>query len=293
MVKLGDPLKVSEPEYLSYLSLGKQGSLPAHLVHISSEPKKVPRGPPVPPGTWKILPPSTCSPIQSTTANAIDYTLCLTVPPGVLTPASAPLEGELDKPTATLFAASAVLTPSSVDLSHSDPDQSGSEATAEKEGSNSAPLQCDKDGTEVKWKIHARRVKGTDRSLVSPPFTLPGSPGVFKLMLLAKATSGKWGGASFKSAQGKGIIYLKCEEPDAAKDQAMTFEISVDGAGGQWQESHGKLPRQRQRFIHNFADKGVCEVINKDEEWNFWDAAAADNNLFFCVCLKLCSMEGK
>jgi hypothetical protein len=131
-------------------------------------------------------------------------------------------------------------------------------------------------------------VKGTEKVLVSPSFELPGYPSAYKFMINAKVTSEKWGGGSFKNAKSRGIINLKCDEPDMARDQDIHFEISVGRAGSHQLNEAGKFPRQRTRVTHNFGDQGVCQVTKK--EWNFLEAIASSDPVF-SICLEMLTME--
>jgi hypothetical protein len=168
------------------------------------------------------------------------------------------------------------------------------EARGATELSAVSPLHFDAGGTEVKWNVHARRLKGTEKVLVSPSFELPGTPGSFKIMLHATPTSAKWGGASFKNAKGKGVIDVKWvpsvpsaeKEPDEACDLPMAFEVSIGG-----REVDGPRMFPGQRVTHNFAYP-VCRVTRDNEEWDFLEAAA-DTKQTFWVCLKLSSAECK
>jgi len=105
----------------------------------------------------------------------------------------------------------------------------------------------DKDIIRVEWIVDARKIKGTDKVVVSPPFEMPSvSSAVFKMMITPKSVVEGKGGASFKKSKGKGTVQLKCES--RLDDEAsMVFQIRI---------GH-----------HETNVSSVCR-----EEWNFADA---------------------
>lgn len=66
-------------------------------------------------------------------------------------------------------------------------------------------------GTCVTWIIEARKLKSSDRQIVSPLFHLYGSTSALKLLLFPIASSEGRGGNSFKQSKGKVCVHVKFE----------------------------------------------------------------------------------
>jgi len=105
----------------------------------------------------------------------------------------------------------------------------------------------DQDVTRVEWIVDARKIRGTDKVIVSPPFEIPSMlSAVFKMMITPKfAMEGK-GGASFKKSKGKGTVQLKCES-HLDDDGTLFFQIQTG------------------------CDESIVSSVCV-EEWNFADA---------------------
>jgi len=126
------------------------------------------------------------------------------------------------------------------------------------------------------WHVPAHKLRRTDKQIVSPPFELScGSefPDVtFKMMIYPNVTNDAKGGASFKKAQGKGFVHLKCEaELSEAVDQ-VKFRIGI-GSGSLAQVPRGPMS-------HNFSQKADCRYSTSPqggEEFDFRAAIDADS----------------
>lgn len=110
----------------------------------------------------------------------------------------------------------------------------------------------EKGTTRVEWIVDARKIKGTDKVIVSPPFEVPSlSSSIFKMMITPKLVMEGKGGASFKKSKGRGTVQLKCE---SQLDDGGTLAFQMSAGCG---ESNVLF---------------VCQ-----EEWNF-----ADVPLYHC-----------
>jgi len=126
----------------------------------------------------------------------------------------------------------------------------------------------------VRWTVDARKLKGNDKTVVSPPFEIPEkATGTFKMMINPTPSKLK-GGATFRNSNGKGSVQLKC---DTASESRLLIRFSI--GDGQDEPPRGPLE-------HNFALNGVCGLPKEVSEWDFTrvvDEAAKT----FVVCLEL------
>jgi hypothetical protein len=131
---------------------------------------------------------------------------------------------------------------------------------------------------QVDWIVDARKMKGNDRQVVSPPFELPvfAASGqeaqvTFKLMICA-LSRGDWkGGTSFKKSSSKGVIHLKCEGDLDESVADVSFCFAVGSAAG--------LPTSLPRgpLTHNFARCAVGRLPDDQAEWDFTSAVDEDS----------------
>jgi len=137
----------------------------------------------------------------------------------------------------------------------------------------------------VEWTVDARKLRGSDKVAVSPPWELPFTSGQFRIMLCPKATHDRKGGASFRKAKGKGSVHLKSEaKPEEAPAGVITMWISVGGGTTGAPRSSPRGPVQ-----HNFADNGVAGLAKDLEEWDF-SAAVDEASQTFLVSLEIVSL---
>jgi hypothetical protein len=130
----------------------------------------------------------------------------------------------------------------------------------------------------VIWTVDAKKLRGSDKVAVSPPFEVEGALGQFKMMLCPKAISDRKGGSSFKKAKGKGFVQIKCEaELGSNMDNNLLLNVSVgNGRPDAYWQSPLKDPVQ-----HNFEDCGVCCLPTRPEdEWNFLRAVDEPSGTF-------------
>mmetsp|Transcript_132597 Transcript_132597/g.383307 ORF Transcript_132597/g.383307 Transcript_132597/m.383307 type:complete len:431 (+) Transcript_132597:62-1354(+) len=124
----------------------------------------------------------------------------------------------------------------------------------------------------VRWTVDARKLKGNDKTVVSPPFEIPSkATGTFKMMINPTPSKLK-GGATFRNSNGRGSVQLKC---DTASESRLRIRFSI---GHGHEEPRGPLE-------HNFALNGVCGLPKEVAEWDFTrvvDEAAKT----FVVCLE-------
>jgi hypothetical protein len=116
----------------------------------------------------------------------------------------------------------------------------------------------ERDVTRIEWTVDARKIKGTDKVIVSPPFEVPSlSSAVFKMMITPKFVMEGKGGASFKKSKGKGTVQLKCES-QLDDEGALVFQISAG-----CEESTVLFVCQEE---WNFAD---VPLYHCQDEWDF------------------------
>merc|ERR1719414_2237517 len=120
----------------------------------------------------------------------------------------------------------------------------------------------------VQWTVDARKLRGSDKQVVSPPFEVPvqagGSSMTFKMVICPKSMSDK-SGASFKKSNGIGHVQLKCESELSDMAVASTsFSISI-GQGRKAQAPRGPYP-------HNFLSSAMCGLPKEHADWHFLSA---------------------
>jgi hypothetical protein len=132
-----------------------------------------------------------------------------------------------------------------------------------------AMTQSQVDGyCRTEWVVDARKLKGTDKQIVSPQFEVqirPGAPAiVFKMTLHPKTTDSK-GGVSFKKSEGVGHVQLKCHtdegDLEAVGDASLRFAV-----GSPPKETKGP-------FEHTFYDNVIFNLPRKHADWDFNEAS--------------------
>jgi hypothetical protein len=123
-------------------------------------------------------------------------------------------------------------------------------------------------GCRVQWTVDAKKLRGSDKQVVSPPFEVAlqpsGNSAAFKVMLYPKAEAGMKGGVSFRKAAGVGQVQLKCcsELPEAQRTTSVRITV---GSGDKAQPSRGPFP-------HEF---GPSSVFNAPKDQAYWDFGAS------------------
>jgi len=139
----------------------------------------------------------------------------------------------------------------------------------------------------VIWTVDARKLKSSDKIVVSPPFEVASVSRRFKMMLCPRSISEKKGGACFKNAKGRGFVQLKSETGETAEGLGLvTINISV-GAGRA--DSAWQTPL-KDPVHHDFDECGVCSLEAKSEatlpestekdDWNFLQAVDVASQTF-------------
>jgi len=122
------------------------------------------------------------------------------------------------------------------------------------------------------WTVEARKVRGGDSQIISPPFKIGGTSTSFKMMILPKESYHGKGGKSFQKAKGKGLVHLKrwkSEDPaPEASRNALKFWISIGSA-----EKRGPVE-------HNFTGCAVAGLPECDELWDFSKAVDETSQTF-------------
>jgi hypothetical protein len=148
----------------------------------------------------------------------------------------------------------------------------------------SASYNAESQTYRVTWTADARKLRSNDKQAVSPPFELSLGPQfprvIFKMMAYPKIMGDGKGGASFKKANGRGFVQLKCESELTDVVGAITFRISIGNA------PTAQAPRGP--VAHNFASSAVCGLPRENgvEEWDF-SAVVDQESLTFVVCLEM------
>jgi hypothetical protein len=130
---------------------------------------------------------------------------------------------------------------------------------------------------QVQWNVDARKLRGSCKQAVSPPFDLnfgshfPRVP--FKIVIYPKSVNDGKGGACFKKARGRGFLQLKCEAQLSGETVAnVTFRFSL-GSGKRKQDIHTT------EISHNFAAYATCDTC-RTMEWDFNEAVDEDSGTF-------------
>lgn len=125
----------------------------------------------------------------------------------------------------------------------------------------------------VSWTVDAKRLRGNDKIIVSPPFDLPGrgAHAAFKMMIRPKIVSDTKGGASFKKARGRGGVELKCEETlqNVGGASIVSFELSVGGrrsAAPEGCADQANVCLGGGPVSHDFSESPLCKI---EELWDF------------------------
>jgi hypothetical protein len=131
-------------------------------------------------------------------------------------------------------------------------------------------------GCRAQWTVDAKKLRGSDKQVVSPPFDVtlfPGAPPcTLKLMLYPKATPGIKGGTSFRKAAGVGHIQLKCCSELLEAHPATSICVAV-GAGS-------KLQSPRGPFKHGFGSSSVFNLPKEQADWNFTESVELHGQTF-------------
>jgi len=131
----------------------------------------------------------------------------------------------------------------------------------------------------VLWTVYSRKLKGSNKVVVSPSFKL--FPwGTFRMMLVPMAANDRKGGGSFKNAKGRGIVQVKCED-ELDEESEVRFRISVRGSD----KSGPTEDQPRGPVVHKFADSSICSLPREQEEWDF--QKDVDSTQAFVVCLEV------
>jgi len=143
--------------------------------------------------------------------------------------------------------------------------------------------------TFINWTVDARKLKGTDRLVVSPVFKIMEGhlkAHEFKMTVYPQAVSEGKGGASFKKAGGKGIIQLKCEG-EGQQINPISFKLSA----GSGRPENPLLEAARGPVTCDFTQKGICGLSVADEVWNF-PAVVDTRTQTFVITLEVLASRG-
>lgn len=135
----------------------------------------------------------------------------------------------------------------------------------------------------LEWVVSSRKLMSSDtHPAVSPAFDLsfgethPSVP--FKMLIHPKVVDDKKGGASFKTAGGRGYVELACEEMLPATVPEVVFRIAT-GTRERRQQFRGPVS-------HNFSEKKVCGLPKDQALWNF-NTVVDKESKTFVICLEV------
>jgi hypothetical protein len=129
------------------------------------------------------------------------------------------------------------------------------------------PLQSQRCSTadgyaRIRWTADARKLKGSDKQLVSPPLDvdlgLGSGPVAFKIMLTAS------GGSTFKKSGGVGCVQVKCCS-ELGEDACTKVRVSIG------RDPRGPVP-------HCFSSNPVFTLPKEFAEWDFRAATELQSN---------------
>jgi len=136
--------------------------------------------------------------------------------------------------------------------------------------------------TSVRWTVDAKKMRSTDRVVVSSLFMLllSGQPMPFRMMLVPAVACRRRGGHCFKKARGVGRVQLKCEASDIPEDinTKIRFALSV-----------GSEPL-RGPHEHDLRHAMLCGLPRDEADWNFVEAEDIASHTF-AVCLTVLNTE--
>jgi hypothetical protein len=119
-------------------------------------------------------------------------------------------------------------------------------------------------GYQIIWDVDARKLRTADKQAVSPAFELSlveHFPAVtFKMIIYPSVKFEGKGGASFKNAQGKGRVTIKCEGDILGGQAPICFGIALGSCGVQ--------STKMQYGMHNFGQSAICSLSGSEAEWD-------------------------
>jgi len=117
--------------------------------------------------------------------------------------------------------------------------------------------------SRAQWTVDGRKLRGSDKRLVSPSFDLDlglgAGPVAFVLVLYPKSATFK-GSSSFKEAGGLGHVQLKCVSELDGDAAAVKVRLSV---------GRGRARQLRGPFVHSFAASPLLALPKAQAEWDF------------------------
>jgi len=203
------------------------------------------------------------------------------VPPHVLTSSGLPMHLVLAMPGAAQQAEPPGKQAAKATKQPSSKRQSGQKATTLP--ATTTPEACqlnrDPDALRLRWTVDARKLRKNTHIIVSPIFHLPigrEHPMPFKLLLHPKKDAG-----SFRASKGVGTIRLKCEATvQESPDVSLQLRFGVNKQT--W----------RGPVLHNFAQSGICSLLEDQQEWNFISGIEQDSQTSLIFLEVLTELEG-
>lgn len=130
------------------------------------------------------------------------------------------------------------------------------------------------------WCLSAQKLRGKDRTIISPPFQLfEGSKASFKIMLAARGMAKK--GACFKQAE----VQLKCEDViEERRGGAAELRIRIENDGPEAQVQRGTAS-------YDFGQRTVCTIPSNSGATGREFTMCADGATHFVVDLTAVQMQ--
>jgi hypothetical protein len=114
----------------------------------------------------------------------------------------------------------------------------------------------------VQWTVDERKLRGSDKRLVSPSFDVDfgvgSSPVTFVVMLYPRSSTFR-GSESFQQTGGVGQVHLKCIS-ELGGDIPTTIRVSIGG-------DQNRLLRGP--FAHSFAASPLFTLPREQAQWDF------------------------
>lgn len=128
--------------------------------------------------------------------------------------------------------------------------------------------------TPVQWTVDARKLKSTDKVIVSPSFEIRcgARSSKCKLMIFPDVLDTKRGGSTFRKSKGKAYVEVKCESNPPEHEVEFTMAVTDI-------INTSRLTPCCGPFHHNFAEANICKIQQ------VWDLPCDANTSTFQVLL--------
>eukprot|EP00930_Biecheleria_cincta_P098063 TRINITY_DN89750_c0_g1_i1.p1 TRINITY_DN89750_c0_g1~~TRINITY_DN89750_c0_g1_i1.p1 ORF type:complete len:499 (+),score=87.17 TRINITY_DN89750_c0_g1_i1:44-1540(+) len=123
--------------------------------------------------------------------------------------------------------------------------------------------EAESGGTFHSWAVDARKLRGSDRQLVSPPFSvsLGTQTAMFRLIISPASLTDSKSSLNFQKSSGWGTVQVKCEAVLPEAHGRMAYRI--------WAGAGERLQRPRGPVYHNFSETAVSSLPRGMDLWDF------------------------